>query len=263
MKPRIVIKLGGSALNDPKTLNELVLAIQGFRKKKNDVILVHGGGPAINQELTQRGITWTFINGQRQTTPEMMDVIEHVLATEVNSNIVRKLKDDGIPAVGLSGARHKIIFCSQASLELMCVGKVESVNARAVEEALALGQVPVVAPIGFGDQGAKFNVNADWAAAKIAVGLKAKKLVFLTDQSGILDANKKLVPVATTSLIQKMIETEVISGGMCTKVLAMMAALDSGIEQIRVLHAGLASRLHSRARIGTSLMESMVHEHAS
>ncbi|HEY8270246.1 MAG TPA: acetylglutamate kinase [Pseudobdellovibrionaceae bacterium] len=255
MKKKILIKLGGSSLENPATVRELVALTSGYRKKNYDIILVHGGGPAINQELTRRGIEWKFINGQRQTTPQMMDVIEEVLAKQINSMLVSVLLAAEIPAVGISGIQDKTLLCSQANSELMQVGKVESVNTAALEKILQLelGPTPVIAPLGAGLHGEKYNINADWAAAKIAIALQAEKLIFLTDQNGILDQDKQLVHRVTPQLINKMIEAEAISGGMYTKVMTMMTALSAGIPQVRVLNANVASQLLNNDEIGTLL----------
>lgn len=255
MKQRIVIKLGGSALQNPETVLQLAQLVRGYQKRRYQVVIVHGGGPAINAELTKRGITWQFINGQRQTTPEMMAVVNHVLAGVVNSELVARLQSAEVFALGLSAADEKILFCVQANPELMQVGQVEAVDTTAIEKALgnSIDRVPVIAPIGFGAHEEKYNINADWAATKIAMALSAKKLIFLTDQLGILDANKELVKRANPKSINKMITDGTISGGMFTKVQAMMMALDAGVKQVRVLHASQAALALNTEPVGTIL----------
>lgn len=257
MKKKIVIKLGGSSLQNPGTQQELTALVRGYRDQGFAVIVVHGGGPAINQELTLRGIEWKFINGQRQTTPAMMGVIEDVLAGQINLHLVATLIAADIPAVGLSGAQEQMLLCSQASEELMQVGKIEAVQSDVIEKTLTLPNepTPVIAPIGIDAAGAKYNINADWAAAKIAMSLKAEKLVFLTDQNGILDQNGQLVHHATPHLINKMINDGVISGGMYTKVMTMMTALTAGVGQVRVLNANVASQLLLNEQLGTALTD--------
>lgn len=257
MKKISVIKLGGSSLVNTDTLQKLATLVKGCQERGSFVVVVHGGGPAINQELTRLGITWQFIDGQRQTTPEMMDVINQVLFHEVNTLLVESLYRQGVQAQPLSGAAHEILLCSQASKELMQVGKVEVVNLEAILGILAAtpGSVPVIAPIGFGTNGQRFNVNADWAATQIAMALKAHELIFLTDQNGILDQEKQLVSQATPQMIEKMISDGVISGGMSTKVRAMMLALSSGLQQIRVLHASAAGELLVNEHVGTLLTD--------
>lgn len=255
MKPKIVIKLGGSALQNPDTLLQLAALVKGYQKRRYNVVLVHGGGPAINEELIRRNIKWQFIDGQRQTTPEMMGAIEQVLAGDINSLLVNHLKENKISAVGLSGAADKILFCSQASTELQQVGKVEFVDTTAIDAWLSKfgSYVPVIAPIGIDNRGAKYNINADWAATQIAIAVQAKKLVFLTDQNGILDEQKKLVPKVSPAWINQRIEDGIIHGGMSTKVKAMMMAVQSGIKYVRVMHASCASHLLMDVKIGTLL----------
>lgn len=262
MKPIVVIKLGGSSLQNSNTVIQLASLVRGYQKRRYRVVLVHGGGPAINAELTRQNIKWQFINGQRQTTPEMMKVIEDVLVKNVNAVLVENLKQAGVSALGLSGAEAEILFCSQANSELMCVGKVEVVNTSVINKILNQfgAKVPVIAPIGYGNKGEKFNINADWAASQIAMALNAKKLIFLTDQDGILDQEKQLVPSADLKMINDMILEGTISGGMFTKVKAMMTALSAGIKYVRVLNASLASMALTAEVIGTILTEVRVNK---
>lgn len=117
-KKRIVIKQGGSSLADPSTLNELSAIVGGYQQRGFEVVLVHGGGPAINAELVKRGITWKFIDGQRQTTPEMMAVIDQVLGQTVNLELVNGLQRTGVKSIGLSGADDRILICQQLNFEL-------------------------------------------------------------------------------------------------------------------------------------------------
>lgn len=258
-KKRIVIKLGGSALDQPATLKELAKLVKGYQERNYDVVVVHGGGPAINQELVKRNISWKFIDGQRQTTPEMMNVIEKVLAGDVNQKVVGSLRGNGIPAVGLSGGQDRILICVPAAdSRLMRVGTVETVNTHAIEVVLKYSGgnvVPVIAPIGIGNFGNKFNVNADWAATQIATELKAEKLVFLTDQFGILNADQELIKVAPPRLLERMMLEGVIYGGMSTKVRAMVLAINKGIKQVQVLHATTASLLLDDETTGTVIMK--------
>ncbi len=269
MKPIIVIKLGGSSLQNPETVQQLATLVRGYQKRRYRVVLVHGGGPAINAELTRKNIQWQFINGQRQTTPEMMSVIEDVLANKVNGQLVNDLRQSAVNALGLSGAGAEILLCSQATEELMCVGKVEQVNADGIKEILNQfgGKVPVIAPIGYGTKGERFNINADWAACQVAVALDAKKLIFLTDQDGILDKNKKLVSRANSYMINEMISDGTIFGGMFTKVKAMMTALEAGVKSVSVLNSGEAAKALLSEAAGTLLTDSymnreVIHERA-
>lgn len=257
MKKRIVIKLGGASLQNGATLEQLTKLVSGYRAQDYDVVVVHGGGPAINKELTARGIEWKFINGQRQTTPQMIGVIESVLAVQINGEVVQTLKAAGVQAVGLSGATAETLFCTQVNEELQQVGEVEKVNVQQIENLLALdgGSVVVLAPIGVGAEGEKYNINADWAATKTAVALKAERLVFLTDQAGVLDANKRVIPVLTASVAEKLIEEGTISGGMYTKVMTMLNAVQTGVGSVCVLNATAAISLLSTHFAGTTVVK--------
>jgi acetylglutamate kinase len=235
---RVVLKLGGSSLQDPSALKEVIESIRGYLRYEYQVIVVHGGGPAINAELTKKNISWKFINGQRQTTTEMISVIEDVLVNQVNFDLVTQLKRANLNAVGLSGAKNNTLSCVQLNQELQFVGTVKKVNTESIESILAEkhSNIPVVAPIGIGADGEKYNINADWAAAKIAIALNAKKLIFLTDQNGILDKSGELISDASLSFLTGLIENKTVTGGMYTKVLTIQEALVHGVPQVRVLN---------------------------
>jgi acetylglutamate kinase len=241
--PRVLIKLGGSALEDNSILECLATAIHGYRKVGWQVILVHGGGKAINAELMARGIEWKFLDGQRVTTGEMMHVIESTLCGKVNQRIVRHLKADGLNAIGFSGSDRRTLLCHQASPQLGQVGKIYSVNAEWMEDVLALptATLPVIAPIGVGDSGEFFNVNADWAASHLAVALKVDECIFLTDQPGIIDEEGEPIRETTATGLLEMIDCKIVTGGMLTKTLAVLNVLNScaswGVSSVRIMKA--------------------------
>lgn len=258
MKQIVVIKLGGSALQDKTTVSGLATLIKGYQKLRYNVVIVHGGGPAINKELEKRSITWKFVDGQRQTTPIMMDVINDVLAKQVNSMLVDCLRFEGVRSSGLSAADDRILLCSQLSPELIQVGKVETVDVTAIKPYFETVPrvTPVIAPIGISSETKeiKYNINADWAAVKIAIALKAKKLIFLTDQSGILDAQNRLIEKTDPEELQKLIDSKVIYGGMAVKVRAMSTALESGIKSVQVMHAASTAEAVNNKCLGTLLV---------
>jgi acetylglutamate kinase len=236
MKPsKVVIKLGGASLQDESVLKTFTAALKEYRQYGYQIIVVHGGGPAINRELTKRNIQWNFHSGQRVTTPEMIGAIEDVLHGQVNSQLVTHLKDSGIPALGISGAQNNTLFCTQASDELGLVGNIEDVNITEIEKAL-LDHIPVISTIGVGKQGEKYNINADWAASRIAQALKAQYLIFLTDQKGILNEGMQLIPELGISGLHTLIEEEIVKGGMLTKTKTILSALESGVKAVRVMN---------------------------
>ena len=234
----VVIKLGGASLQNENVLSEVIHTIKEYRKYDYDVVLVHGGGPAINAELTKRDIKWEFINGQRKTTPEMIDVIEEVLFKKINAEIIENFSAAEIPAAALCGSEDNLLFCKQANPELGLVGSVMSVNTDKILRYLKpeKNYVPVISPVGVGASGEKYNINADWAATKIASALKAKKLIFLTDQKGILDSQKELIKAADSAKLKSFLDDQTVTGGMYTKVLTMVDALENGVSQVRVMH---------------------------
>jgi acetylglutamate kinase len=250
---RILIKLGGSALDTELTIATLRQAIARHRSLGNEVIVVHGGGPAINHELRSRGITWSFVAGQRVTTPEMIEVIESTLNGLVNRRLVRQLSTAKLPVIGLSGTDRQTLLCSKASDELGLVGTVEAVQADWINEILALKDtpVPVIAPLGVGANGECYNINADWAATYLAVALKVDQLQFLTDQPGVLDEEGACIPSVDIEGIENMIAVKVVSGGMLTKTQAVVHALKQGVATVRILKASDALQAVENMELGT------------
>lgn len=250
---RVLIKLGGATLDAPTTLANVTLAIERYRAVGYQVILVHGGGPAINSELVKRGITWTFVNGQRVTTPMMMEVIESVLCGQVNSHLVKQFVGRGLPAIGLADPEHRTLLCSAAAPELGLVGQIQKVNVKRINAILrrANAPVPVIAPVGIGLLGQAYNVNADVVASHLAVALKADQLIFLTDQTGMIDEEGELVTAVKVEGLENMIEHRVVSGGMLTKTRAVIHALKNGIGTVKVMNAEAAAMDLSTVGNGT------------
>jgi acetylglutamate kinase len=173
------------------------------------------------------------------TTPEMMDVIEMVLSGSINRRLVRHLGAHGLPAVGFSGVDGQTLLCTQSSPELGLVGTVEKVQAQWIESLLSLPKAPflVMAPLGTGIHGESYNINADWAASKLATALNIKHLIFLTDQKGILDTNGRLISELSQQKLQDLLDNEVVTGGMFTKTQTILHALKNGVHAVRVMNA--------------------------
>jgi acetylglutamate kinase len=251
----LLIKIGGAALQDASLVSQLCDDLNRIRSVGVKVVLVHGGGPAINNELKARGIEWEFVDGQRVTTPEMMDVIEMVLCGLVNQKIVRQLNAAGVPAIGLSGADAGTLLCQQASPKLGQVGQIERVETRLIHSILESNTVPVIAPVGMGFEGEAFNVNADWAASRIAQALGIRKVLFLTDQDGILDVRGKVIPELDGPELEQICKTGVVHGGMLAKVQTVMHALRNGVSDVHILNArkahGLIEELFTDGGVGT------------
>lgn len=264
-KPRALIKLGGAALESTSTLEYVTKAIREYRDAGFQVILVHGGGPAINAELRRLGITWEFVGGQRVTTLQMMDVIEYTLAGTVNRRLNHHFRSQKLPVRGCSGSEHGTLMCSRASAELGQVGKIEFVNTRWLEMILAQpGEtIPVVAPLGTDGENQRFNINADWAAAHLAVALGAEQLIFLTDQRGIMDEEGHIIGSVDADGLRNMIEAKMVSGGMLTKTLAILHALKHGLKAVRVMCAqDVVGDVPYGSRGTACIPEQLVHEFA-
>ncbi len=261
----ILVKLGGAALQSAELVDSICEDLHHIRSVGVNVVLVHGGGPLINQELTARGIQWQFIDGQRVTTPEMMEVIEMVLCGLVNRRFVRALNKAGVRAVGMSGSDAGTLTCRQASAQLGQVGQINKVDTTIIHSILKDG-IPVIAPIGVGSEGEAFNINADWAASMIAQALGIRKVLFLTDQDGILDRDSKLIQEIDAAELENLIDTGVVTGGMLAKTQTVLAALRNGVSDVHIASArrphalieelftdggvGTICRLRSRASIG-------------
>ncbi len=250
---RILIKLGGASLGDANVLTKLANCLEQYRNLGYQVILVHGGGPAINAELTRRNMTWNFVKGQRVTTPEMMEVIEMVLSGSINPQIVKYLNSRGLFSLGFSGVDGPTLLCSQASPELGLVGVVDQVNSRWIEDLLSMphSPIPVIAPLGTNAMGESFNVNADWAASRLASALKVQQMIFLTDQKGILDARKMPIKDISQAQLEQLVHEEVVTGGMYTKALTILHALEHGVQSVRVMSASDCVDALYNDRLGT------------
>jgi acetylglutamate kinase len=240
---QIIVKLGGSVLQDDILLHSICEDLTAIRKVGVSIILVHGGGPAINEELKRRGIEWNFIDGLRVTTPEMMSVIEMVLCGNVNRRIVRALGAAGLKAVGFSGADASTLICRKTDERLGQVGTIERVNAQLIDHVLGmkdeLGErgIPVIAPVGVGRDGSAFNINADWVASRVASHCSVTKMVFLTDQDGILDSSGRLIPELDAGELEQLIEDGTVKGGMLAKARTILHALQNKVTDVHILNA--------------------------
>ena len=242
-KPRILIKLGGAALQNPAVAVNVCRDLKSLRQSGFEIIVVHGGGPRINQELMRRGIRWSLIQGQRVTTPEMMEVIEMILCGQVNREIVRNLHNIGVNSMGFSGVDARLLECRQLSPELGQVGKIQYVNAHWIESLLNFREtskanpvLPVIAPIGIGRKGGTYNINADWAATYLGRALKVDLLLFLTDQNGILGRDGAMIEEISCKELEQLVQTQVVRGGMLAKAGAIQFAVQHKIPRVVVLN---------------------------
>lgn len=258
---RILIKLGGSVLDDQTLIKDLCMDFSLLRAAGISLVVVHGGSRAIEQELKLHQINSTFIDGLRVTTPDMVGIIEMVLCGNINRNLVRHLNASGVSAIGLSGTDNWMLRCERLDPVLGEVGKISKIDTTLIDRCLLdqqhrfQGHIPVIAPLGVDAEGNALNVNADWAATVIAQALNIDKLIYLTDQPGINDATGKCISVIDLKGLQTLIDTEVVKDGMLTKVRTIMDALNNGLEFIHIINAkkphSLIEELFTDSGIGT------------
>ena len=233
-------------------------------------VVVHGGGPQIGSVLEKMGITSHFVDGMRVTDGPTMDVVEMVLGGKVNKEIVAQISRQGGKAVGLSGkdgglissrklhlVRPKVEDKPPEIIDIGMVGEVVAVNSEIVRTLEAGGFIPVIAPVGAGDSGETYNINADRVAGKVAVALNAIKLILLTDVEGVIDKGGSLISSVAADDVQKMLADGTISGGMIPKIQCSLEALENGVKRVHIIdgrkpHAVLLE-LFTDSGIGTEV----------
>ncbi|MCL4116999.1 UNVERIFIED_CONTAM: hypothetical protein GTU68_017929 [Idotea baltica] len=204
-------------------------------------VIVHGGGPMINAMLEKLEIPTEFVNGKRVSTPETVDVVEMVLSGKVNKSIVSAINGQGGRAVGLSGKDANLLVCEQAAGDLGMVGEPVAVNAKVVFSLIESGFIPVIAPLGTGKDGETFNVNGDTAAGAIAGGLKANRLLLLTDVSGVKDGEGDVLTNLSAEQVTDLTAKGVISGGMIPKTQTALDAIHDGVRAVVIMDGRMAN----------------------
>ena len=231
----MVVKYGGNAMINEElknaVMNDLVtLTLLGVR-----VVLVHGGGPAINEMLKKVGVESHFANGLRVTDDATREIVRQVLAGKVNKDLVAKLRGRG---VGLCGMDGQMLRCTELDPQLGHVGEIVHVDATLIASLLDGGFIPVIATVGMDDLGQAYNVNADTAAAQIAIALKAEKLVSMTDIAGLLrdkDDDGSLISVVQVSEVPHLKNQGIISGGMIPKIDCCVEAVRRGVKRTHII----------------------------
>ncbi|PIB25023.1 acetylglutamate kinase [Amylibacter kogurei] len=237
----IVIKLGGHAMSSPEAMKSFARDMVMLRQCNIKPVIVHGGGPMINSMLEKLEIPTEFVNGKRVSTPETVDVVEMVLSGKVNKSIVSAINGQGGRAVGLSGKDANLLVCEQAAGDLGMVGDPVAVNAKVVFSLIESGFIPVIAPLGTGKNGETFNVNGDTAAGAIAGGLKANRLLLLTDVSGVKDADGDVLTNLSAEQVSDLTEKGVISGGMIPKTQTALDAINDGVRAVVIMDGRMAN----------------------
>lgn len=237
----VVIKLGGAALVQAEKKLKMLQDVALLHMVGIRCVIVHGGGPAINQHLHELGHTSQFENGVRVTDALTMQVAEMVLSGQVGKDLAAQLGQLGVQALSLSGKDSKLLQCKRTTVQgvdVGLVGEVETVNSQLLNTLLDNQLVPIISTIGIGADGTSYNVNADFAAIAVAVALNAKKLVFMTDVAGVLaNVNDPASRIGQLSLgqVAGLIAQGVIAGGMIPKVSCCVEAVQQGVERVHIL----------------------------
>ena len=271
----IVIKYGGSAMTDQQLNQGFARDIVLMKLVGMNPIVVHGGGPQIGAVLEEFGIESKFVDGMRVTDSKTMDVVQMVLGGLVNQDIVSLINKHGGKAVGLTGKDASLIkarklLIQRSSPELQTpeiidighVGEIVSINREVLDLVVHSDIIPVIAPIGIGEDGETYNINADLVAGKIAEELEAEKLILLTDVPGLLDEKGNLLSRLSVAEVDQLIENGTISGGMLPKINCALNAVNNGVttSQIidgRVAHAVLLEVLTDEG-VGTLISASIL-----
>ena len=232
----IVIKYGGNAMENDEQKENVIKQFALLKMLGMKVVLVHGGGPDIEEELKNKNISTKFENGLRVTDKETVDVVKMVLIGKTNSELVKLLNIQNCNAVGLSGLDSSFIKCKKVDEKIGFVGEIEGIDTKLILKLLEENYTPVISPIGSDKNGNTYNINADTAASEIAIALKAKKVIFVTNIDGVLDKNKKLISLIEKEKIQGLIDNETIKGGMIPKIISCKNCIDNGVEKAHILN---------------------------
>ncbi|MBO5925490.1 MAG: acetylglutamate kinase [Clostridia bacterium] len=235
----VVVKYGGNAMVSEKLKEQVMEDIVLLWLVGVKVVLVHGGGPEINDVMNKLGKKAEFVDGLRVTDRETVDIVQMVLAGKVNKTLVNLLEKKGGKAMGISGMDGKLIEAVQKDVRLGYVGKITNVNITPVLDLLEKGYIPVISTIGCDDDGNSYNINGDTAAARIAGALRAARLIMMTDIDGILrdkDDPSTLIPEMTISGAKKLYQDGIISGGMIPKVDCCIEAINEGVKNVTIIN---------------------------
>ena len=231
----VVVKFGGNAMGDDEAMASFARDIVLMRLVGVNPVVVHGGGPMINEMLARQGITSEFVRGKRVTDKATVEIVEAVLSGLVNKRIVQAINAQGGKAVGISGKDGNLMVCDQTDPELGFVGTPAEMNTEVLQTLFSAEMIPVIAPVGVGRDGATLNVNGDTAAGAIAASLSADRLLLLTDVAGVKDASGTVVTELTPETVEAMTRDGIISGGMIPKTETALAAIAGGVRAVVIL----------------------------
>lgn len=232
----VVVKFGGNAMGDDEAMDEFARDIVLMRHVGLNPVVVHGGGPMINDMLARLGIESTFVRGKRVTDKATVEVVEMVLSGLVNKRIVQAINGQGGRAAGLSGKDANLMVCEPDDPELGFVGRPVQMNPQILQDLFATDIIPVIAPLGTGfGENETFNVNGDTAAGAIAGALQADRLLLLTDVPGVKNAEGEVVTELTPEEVIRMTDDGVIAGGMIPKTQTALEAIAQGVRGVVII----------------------------
>ncbi len=266
----IVIKYGGHAMGNPKLSKSFAKDIGLMKEVGIFPVVVHGGGPQIEEKLKSKDISSRFVEGLRVTDNETIKVVEDVLTNEINTEIVKAISESGGKAVGLAGNQNNLLSATKLKLEIKgsdsniekivdigFVGQPTNVNTDLIKNHIIKGEIPVIAPLGIDKNNNIFNINADTAAGFIAGKLKASKLLLLTDVAGVLDEDNNLISSLSLNNAIEIIDEKFIIGGMKPKILTCIEAMKNGVNKSTILDGriphSLVLELFTEHGIGTQI----------
>ena len=230
----IVIKYGGNVLIDREIFDNFINDLKILNELRISIIVVHGGGPRIKRELDKSNIKSKFIKGLRVTDEKIIDIVESVLI-DFNNDIVNSLKKKGSRAISINTKSNNIIDVVPEINELGFVGIPKKINVDVIIKMLNENFIPIISPLGLGQNNQTYNINGDTAAGAIAKSLRSRRLLLMTNVEGVLDKNKKLIQEISSSKILKMIQDETITEGMIPKINTCLDAVNNGVTAVAII----------------------------
>ena len=232
----IVIKYGGNVFIDRNIFNNFIEDISILNKLGLSIIVIHGGGPRIKKELEKSNIQSKFIRGLRVTDQKIINIVENVLI-DFNHDIRNSLSEQGSKAISINTKENNIIEVIPEAEELGFVGKPNKINIDLIENIINENFIPIISPLGLGENNQTYNINGDTAAGAIAKSLKCRRLLLMTNVEGVLDKNKKLIEEIYSSEILEMIKNETITTGMIPKINTCLDAINNGVTAVGIIDA--------------------------
>ena len=230
----IVIKYGGNVFIDRNIFNNFITDISILNKLGLSIIVVHGGGPRIKRELEKSNFESKFIRGLRVTDEKIINIVEEVLI-DFNNDIVESLKKKGTEGISINSKKNNVIEVIPESKELGFVGKPHKINIDIIMSIVEKKMVPIISPLGLGENSLTYNINGDTAAGAIAKSLKSRRFLLMTNIEGVLNKEKKLISEITSSEILQMIKNETITEGMIPKINTCLDAVNNGVNAVGII----------------------------